>query len=142
VPYVGLNLFRNGYKYFASNRQEQAHLNIAGAGFWDWPGPSDEILFDQARITPVLNGRAHADFLVQVSNKKGDFLSFIARPYGKTRNYLDRRILAQQLVAHWDYNEFLFTMEQLAGRVSGQPITRETMGQAHGTLEYTYGLGL
>ncbi len=142
VPYLGYNLFRNGYRYFDSNRKEQAHLNFAAAGFWDWPGSSEQILFNKARIVPVVNHGPHADFLVQVSNNKGDFLSFVASPFGKTRNYLDRHLLGGRLTSHWDYNEYLFRMEQLAGRISGRPITRESIGQGYGTLEYTYGLGL
>ena len=46
--------------------QEQAYIDIAAAGFWDWPGPSEQILFDKARIIPVIGDGPHADFLVQV----------------------------------------------------------------------------
>jgi hypothetical protein len=142
VPYVGLNLLRKGYTFFESNWKEQAAIDIAAAGFWDWPGPAEQILFNEARITPILGEKAHPNFLVQVRNKRGDFLSFLAAPYGQTRFFIDRPVLGGRLEMHWSYNEYMFRMEQLAGRVSGQAITRETMGQAHGTLEYTYGLGL
>lgn len=142
IPYVGLNLFRRGYQYFDSNRKEQAFVDIAAKGFWDWPGSAHEIVFDKARITPVLKEGPHADFMVQVSNKQGDFLSFLAVAAGQTRCSLERPVSGGRFQTHWNYNEFMFRMEQLAGRVSGQPITRETMGQAYGSLEYTYGLGL
>lgn len=142
LPYVGLNFGRKGYKYFDSNRKEQSFVDIGGKGFWDWPDSSARIWFENARTVPIIGSGPHAKFLVQASNKKGDFLSFLAEPYGQTRSFIERPILGGRLATHWDYNEFMFRMEQLAGRVSGRPITRESMGQAYGTLEYTYGLGI
>jgi hypothetical protein len=33
-------------------------------------------------------------------------------------------------------------MEDLSGQIAGQRLSRETVGQAFGSFEYTYGLGL
>jgi hypothetical protein len=144
VPYVGLNLFRRGYRFFNDQQKEQAALPIAGAAFWDWHGPSEQILFDQARITPIVsNGNgSHPKFDVSVSNKQGDHLSFFINTYGHTNLYLDRSILGNFVRTHWNYNEFMFKMEQLQGSVQGKPISLETMGQGFGNIEYTWGLGL
>lgn len=141
VPYVGQNLFRKGYQFFDSNKKEQRSLSIAAAGFWDWPGPSEQILFNKAKITPVL-GDPHPTFEVAVSNKAGDFVNFLAATYGHTRFWIDRPIWGGRKETHWSYNEYMFRMENLAGRVQGREISKETMGQAFGSLEYTWGLGL
>jgi hypothetical protein len=142
VPYIGLNLFRRGYRLFGSQRKEQTALPIAEAAFWDWPGASEQVLFNEARVTPVLRNGRHPQFDVFVSNKQGDYLSFLAVPYGHTNLYLDRQILANWVRSHWNYNEFMFKMERLNGTVQGKPVTHNTMGQGFGSLEYTWGLGI
>ena len=144
VPYVGLNLFRRGYRFFNSQQKEQTALPIAGAAFWDWPGASEQILFDQASVTPILsNGNgSHPKFDLSVRNKQGDHISFLINTYGHTNLYLDRSVLGNFVRTHWNYNEFMFRMEQLQGSVQGKPISYETMGQGFGNIEYTWGLGL
>jgi hypothetical protein len=142
IPYVGLNLLRKGYKLFKSERMEQLALPISGNAFWDWPGQSEEIVFNKASITPRYNPGPYPQFDVQVSNKQGDHLSFLAQTYGHTCNYIDRPVIANRAEFHWNYNEFMFRMANLKGRVSGKEITHETMGQNFGNLEYAWGLGL
>lgn len=142
VPYVGLNLLRRGYHFFGSNQKEQTAVSILPAGFWDWAGASEQITFTTARVTPVLGLGRHPQFDVQVSNKQGDFVNFRAAPYGHTNLYIDRPLLGGWLRSHWNYNEFMFRMAGLNGRVQNKPITQDTMGQGFGSLEYTWGLGL
>jgi hypothetical protein len=142
VPYLGFNLFRKGYKFLNRNWKEQASISVSPGAFWDRPGPSEQIRFGKAAVTPILGRGPHPRFQVKVSNKQGDYLEFLASPYGHTRFYIDRPVLRGLLETHWDYNEYMFRMEHLAGRVGGEPISRETMGQGFGTLEYTWGLGL
>jgi hypothetical protein len=142
VPYVGRNLRRRGYHFFPTNRQEQAALSLAPAAFWDWAGPSERIWLKQARVTPVLGRGAHPQFDVQARNKQGDYVNFTAAPYGHTRFYIDRPLLGGRTTSHWDYNEYMFRMENLNGRIQNRPIHKESMGQAFGSLEYTWGLGL
>ena len=79
---------------------------------------------------------------MQVSNKQGDFVNFRAAPYGHANLYIDRPLLGGWLRSHWNYNEFMFRMVGLNGRVQNKPITQDTMGQGFGSLEYTWGLGL
>jgi hypothetical protein len=142
IPYVGLNLLRKGYKFFNSERLEQITLPISDAAFWDWPGPSDEIRFNKASITPLLDLGPYPQFDVRVSNKQGDHLSFRAETYGHSCFYIDRPILNNRAEIQWNYNEFMFRMVNLNGRVSGKEITYETIGQGYGNLEYAWGLGL
>ncbi len=142
IPYVGFNLLRKGYKLFKSERIEQMTLPIAANAFWDWPGPSEEIRFNKASIKPLFDLGPYPQFEVQVSNKQGDNLSFRAETYGHTSNYIDRPILNNRAEIHWNYNEFMFRMAGLNGRVSGKEINYETMGQNYGNLEYAWGLGL
>lgn len=141
VPYVGMNLLRKGYRLFSSQRLEQASIPIGGAAFWDWPGASEEIRFNKASITPVLYEGRYPHFDVAVSNQQGDHLTFRAATYGHACNYIDRPFLGKREI-HWNYNEFMFRMVNMVGRVSGKEITRETMGQNFGNLEYAWGLGL
>ncbi len=142
VPYVGFNLLRKGYKLFKSERLEQITLPIADSAFWDWPDASDEIRFSKARITPLLERGPYPQFQVQVRNRQGDFLNFLAETYGHSHFYIDRPVLGGRLESHWTYNEFMFRMVGLQGSVSGREITHQTMGQGFGNLEYAWGLGL
>ncbi len=141
VPYVGLNLLRRGYRFFEDERRERTAVAISGAAFWDWPGASAQILFNRASVTPRL-GDPYPQFEVQVSNPQGDYINFRAATYGHANMSLDRPLLGGWLRSHWNYNEYMFKMEGLNGRVSGRTISQETMGQGYGNLEYTWGLGL
>ncbi len=142
IPYVGFNLLRKGYKLFKSERLEQMTLPISANAFWDWPGPSEEVRFNKASITPLFDLGPYPQFEVKVSNRQGDQLSFRAETYGHTSNYIDRPILKNRAEIHWNYNEFMFRMAELNGRVSGKVINYETMGQNYSNLEYAWGLGL
>jgi len=117
-------------------------LPSAANAFWDWPGPSEEVVLNKASITPLYNLGPFPQFDVQVSNDQGDHLSFLAQTYGHACNFIDRPILRNRAEIHWNYNEFMFRMTNLNGRISGKEITYETMGQGFGNLEYAWGLGL
>ena len=142
IPYVGLNLLRKGYKFFNRERLEQATLPIAASAFWDWHDATDEIRFNKASITPLLDVGPYPQFDVLVSNDQGDNLAFRAETYGHSHFYIDRPVLGKRMEMHWTYNEFMFRMAELHGRVSGKEISYETMGQNFGNLEYAWGLGL
>lgn len=141
VPYVGLNLLRRGYRFFADERRERTAVAISAAAFWDWPGASEQILFNRASVIPLLGG-PYPQFDVRVANPQGDYLNFRAAPYGHANMSLDRPLLGGWLRSHWNYNEYMFRMEGLNGRVGGRTISQKTLGQGFGNLEYTWGLGL
>ncbi len=142
IPYIGRHLFRKGYTFFSSEKQEQRALPVGQAGFWDWYGPSEQILFNKASVTPLFTEGPHPDFAVEVSNKQGDFLRFRADVRGHTHLYIDRPVLGGRKETHWTYNEFMFRMQELDGRIGDKIINKETMGQGFGNLEYSWGLGL
>lgn len=141
VPYVGRHLFRKGYQFFDSNRKEQATISLGGKSFWDWPDASERIwLAQHTRVTPVLGRGEHPQFEVSAGNKGGDFVQFTAVPYARTGFFLERPLWRGH--SHWNYNEYLFCMEDVQGQIQGRPINKESMGQGFGNLEYTWGLGL
>ncbi|MFO7662855.1 MAG: hypothetical protein R6X18_09705 [Chloroflexota bacterium] len=142
VPYLGLNLFRKGYHFFHSNRLEQTTIPIVQSAKWISPGSTEPIHFNRISATPILGQGPHPLFTIKATNQQGDHISFTAVPYGLSRFYIDRPILGRLVESHWNYNEYMFRMESLIGSINGQTVTRETRGQAFGSLEYAYGLGL
>lgn len=142
VPYLGLNLFRKGYKFFNSNRLEQATLPITQSATWIPPGAAEPVKFERMSATPVLGRGPHPYFEIAARNAQGDHIAFTAAPYGLSRFFIDRPILGGLVESHWNYNEYMFRMDDLSGSIGGRPISRERNGQAYGSLEYTYGLGL
>ena len=142
VPYIGLQLFRRGYRFFASDAPERATISIRPAGLWEVRKGSRIVRFDTARVTPIISDGLHPHFAVHARNRHGDFVRFIATTYGHARNYIDRPLLRGWLETHWSYNEYMFRMEDLHGRIGDRVISKETVGQGFGTLEYTWGLGL
>jgi hypothetical protein len=91
---------------------------------------------------PVLGRGPHPEFEIRARNDAGDRIAFTAAPYGLSRFYIDRPILGGLVESHWNYNEYMFRMEELTGSIGGRPLSRESHGQAYGSLEYTYGVGL
>lgn len=142
VPYIGLNMRRKEYGFFASERKERAVINISGKAFWDWNDASERTWLKNCKVTIGLNGDKYPHFEVRAQNKQGDFVNFTAVPYERGEFFIDRPILGGRVETHWHYNEFLIRAENLSGSIQGKAITKETMGQAFGSLEYTYGLGL
>jgi hypothetical protein len=141
IPFLGPQLFRRGYKFFASNSAERLTIPLKQSGFWHWGSGEGEIDFDRIRVEPLLDTGDHPDFDVRVENDDGDYVRFVARTYGHARNWLDRERLGGRVASHWSYNEFMFRMAGLAGRIDGRRIDEASMGTGFGTLEYSTGLG-
>ena len=142
VPFIGPQLFRRGYKFFSSNRLERLTIPLRQSGFWHWGDGSGQVEFDRVTVEPLLDGGEHPDFDVRVENDAGDYVRFVARTYGHARNWLERERLGGRFDSHWSYNEFMFRMAGLAGRVDGRNIDKASLGTGFGTLEYSTGLGL
>ena len=142
VPYVGPQLFRKGYRFFRSERLEGATLAIKPSATWVPPGAAAPIRFDRVSATPRLGRGPYPQFDVRAANAAGDEVAFTAAPYGLSRFYIDRPVLGGLLETHWNYNEFMFRLEDLAGHVAGRALSRQTLGQAFGSFEYAYGVGL
>jgi len=142
VPYIGPQLFRKGYRFFGSEWLERRTISIAPNAFIDFAGASDRLLFDKARITPIFGDGPHPNFAVHAQFKNGDFIRFRADSYGHARQYLDRPVLNKRVNTHWSYNEYMFRMRELSGRIGDKIINKQTMGNGFGSLEYAWGMGL
>jgi hypothetical protein len=142
VPYIGPHLFRRGYRFFNSARLERSAISISPGAFIDFPGASERLLFDTSRVTPVLKNGSHPDFEVSARSKNGDFIQFYAECAAHAPQTLSRRIFGGKLFTHWSYNEYMFRMRDLNGRVGGKVINQQTVGNGFGNVEYTWGLGL
>lgn len=142
VPFIGPQLFRKGYRFFSSNTLERAIIPIRRSGLWDPNTDEQPVSFSSAHVKPVFGSNPHPRFDVYASNEEGDFVEFVASPYGHIRSYIDRPLLGGLLESHWSYNEYLFRIEDLQGRIGDRIISNGTMGQGFGTLEYAWGLGL
>lgn len=141
VPYIGLNFFRRDYSFYAP-RLEQTALTLHSTAFLDIPGRSEPKQFDKCRVTPIPDGGPHPTFLVKAEARNGDFLSFLIVPYGHTRIPMKRKLFRRAVETHYDYNEYIFRMKELNGRVGSRIINHQTAGTGYGSLEYTWGLGL
>jgi hypothetical protein len=142
IPFLGPQLFRQGYKFFSSSRLERLTIPLRQSAFWNWGSKGGHVEFDTISVEPLLGTGEQPDFDVRVENGEGDYVRFVARTYGRARNWLDRPRLGGQFTSHWSYNEFMFRMAGLTGRISGTPIDAESVGTGFGTLEYSTGLGL
>jgi len=142
IPFVGPQLFRHGYRFFSSERLERLTIPLRETGFWHWGSGEGHVEFDSVSIEPLLDAGEHPDFEVRVETDAGDYVQFVTRTYGHARNWLERERLGGRVESHWDYNEFLFRMAGLTGRVDGKRIDEGSMGAGFGTLEYSTGLGL
>jgi hypothetical protein len=142
VPYIGPNLFRRGYKFFNKEWIEQRTISVAPAAYIDFHGATERLDFDTAKITPILGNGPHPDFGVHAKFKNGDFIRFRAECYGHAGQYIDRSVLNGRASTHWTYNEYMFRMRELSGRIGEKLINKKTMGNGFGSLEYTWGLGL
>ena len=136
------NLFRKGYKLFKNEWLERSSISISPGAFIDFAGASERMMFDTARVTPLLDNGAHPDFLVHAYSKNGDYVKFIAHCKGHATQSLGRSILGGRVNTYWSYNEYMFRMGDLTGRVGDKSVNHQTMGNGFGNLEYTWGIGL
>jgi len=142
VPFLGPQLLRRGYRFFDSKRLERATIPVKQSALWDSATGDRLVEFDSATIEPVFDDGPHPSFEVAVDDGDGNYVEFTATSYGHARNYIDRSLLGGLTESHWSYNEYLFRMDGLKGNIKGESITKETVGQGFGTLEYACGLGL
>jgi hypothetical protein len=142
IPYIGFNLTRKGYKFFGSNRAEQAALPVTQNAFFFPNGSTEPVHFKRVIARPLLDRGPHPYFEVEARNSAGDSFTFLAASHGHARFTIDRPVLGSLTDTHWSYNEYVFRMEQLRGRVGGREISAQTLGQGYGNMEYTWGLGL
>ncbi len=141
-PYFGLNVFRRE-TWYLPNWLEQPSIPIKPSSYISTAESryQNTLLFDKTRIIPVTNGRKYPNFRVACHSANGDFLEYTAVSHAHTQFLLDEKIFANLLRSRFNYNEYLFKVDGLNGRINGKPITSHTFGPGWGNLEYTWGLG-
>jgi hypothetical protein len=139
IPYLGPHLLRRG-DWFFPNIVEKATVPIKGGAYFFWPDTHDLVQFDRRRITPLLSDKPYPDFLIECRSSAGDYLTYRAVSYSHAQVLLDERIL-KVVPMRYNYNEYMFQIEDLAGQVGGRPVNKKTVGQGFGNIEYTWGLG-
>ncbi|MCA9989508.1 MAG: hypothetical protein H6666_16450 [Ardenticatenaceae bacterium] len=140
VPYAGLQALRRKHAFYRSGL-EKATLPVLPGAFLYRPGWDDWLRVDRVAVRPDFNAGPYPHFAIRAANKAGDFIQFRAEPHAHARFFMDRQVLRGRLRTHFDYNEYLFRMVGVSGRVAGQPFDEGSAGPGYGNLEYTWGLG-
>lgn len=142
IPYFGLNLFRRG-TWFFPQLLEQATIPVKGGSYISVPMGNGRFSpeFDKTTITPIVGGK-YPDFQVECRSRNGDFLSYRAVSHAHTQFLLDEPILGSHaLHSRFNYNEYLFKIVDINGRIGDRLLNYKTLGQGWGNLEYTWCLG-
>lgn len=140
VPYIGLQLFRRGDRFFP-NMLEQATMPIRQIGGYIYSDDFGEIRFDKARVTPYINGKL-PQFLVECRSKNGDFIRYRAVVYSHAQILVERPLLRGLWHSRYNHNDYLFRIEDLVGSIGGKPLDTSALGNGFGSIEYSWGLAL
>lgn len=140
VPFLGPHLLRRG-DWFFPNLLENLTLPIQGSAYFSRSGTWETVEFEQVRVKTILGHGPYPDFLVSCRHGSNDYLQFRAVSHAHAQVLLDRPLLGP-LSSRYNYNEYLFRIEELAGAIGGQPLPTEELGTGFGNCEYTWGLGL
>ena len=140
VPFLGPHLLRRGDWFFPS-RLENLTLPIQGNAYFSRSGTREMVEFDQVQAETLLGHGPYPDFLVSCRRTGGDFVQFRAVSHAHTQVLLDRPLLGP-LSSRYNYNEYLFRIEDLAVSIGGESLGPAQLGTGFGNCEYTWGLGL
>lgn len=140
VPFLGPHLLRRGDWFFPS-RLENLTLPIQGNAYFARSGSWETVEFKQVQVKTLLGHGPYPDFLVSCRRAGGDFFQFRAVSHAHTQVLLDRSLLGP-LSSRYNYNEYLFRIEDLAASIGGNELGPEQLGTGFGNCEYTWGLGL
>jgi hypothetical protein len=139
IPYMGLQLWRHG-DWFLPNFLEQATVSLASSAYFVWGDSREKIMFNKFRVTPIVGGE-YPHFDVACHSPQGDFMHFQAISYSHAQVLLDERIVLGFRQSRYNYNEYMFRIEGLKGRLDGKTIDQKSLGNGFGNCEYTWGLG-
>jgi hypothetical protein len=132
-------LLRRG-DWFFPQAMERAMIRVKGGGYFSWGDTRETVTFDSLRAAPVFGAKPWPDFEVEARSAAGDFLRFRAASYAHAQVLLDEKVL-RFVPFRYNYNEYLFEVAELDGRIGGRAVTAATVGQGYGNCEYTWGLG-
>lgn len=139
VPYLGLHVLRRGDWFFPKPLENLSAPLLANAYFWD-ATTGDLTIFDRRVSVRVHPNSRYPNFTVHCTTTTGDSLTY------HTRSYSHNQVIMERPLGRWDslynYNEYLFRVDDLTGRVAGRPLSPRTLGTGYGNCEYTWGLGL
>jgi hypothetical protein len=141
VPYLGLQLFRQG-DWFFSPSVETKTVGIIPGAFFVWGDSLEMVRFNRVRVTPHVRRDAYPAFMVECRSAAGDFIRYRIESYGHAQLKLERRVLRGLLRSGFNYNEYMFRVQDLSGVVGGRDLTKANLGNGFGNIEYTWGLGL
>lgn len=140
VPFVGLHLLRRG-DWFFPGWLENLTVPIQPSGYFCRGGTWQNVEFSRVEVRVQLGRGPYPDFQVACYNEDGDFLQYRALSYAHAQVLLDRPLVGQ-LHSRYNYNEYLFRVEDLSGVIAGEPVDGGSLGQGYGNCEYTWGAGL
>jgi hypothetical protein len=139
VPYFGPHLIRRG-TWFFPQAIERVSLPLWGGGYFFWADRQQRINLTRRSVTPILSSKPFPDFLVECGTDEGDFVSFRAASHAHAQVLLDEKRLGFW-PSRYNYNEYLFRIEDVRGQIAGRPVTAATVGNGYGNIEYTWGFG-
>lgn len=139
-PYVGLNLLRQG-DWFFPNLLERPAIPVTSSAFLYLPGRNERVRFDKSQVKPIIGRGPFPQFEVHYSAKNGDFMRYRIEPYSHAQVLLDRPVLSRFWLSRYNYNEYIFRLRDLSGRVNGQALDSQKLGNGFGNIEYTWSFG-
>lgn len=140
IPYLGPQLLRRG-DWFFPGWVENLTLPLQATAYFCQGGSRRTVIFTQVSVNPILGNASYPQFLVSAITENGEFLRFRAVPYAHAQVLLERPLLGP-LWSLYNFNEYLFDIEDLSGSIDGKQINSSLIGPGYGNCEYTWGLGV
>lgn len=141
VPYVGPHLFRRGHRFFP-HWLERAAAPIKPSSYFVQGGSWQQVDFNQTQVKILPHKSQYPQFAVHCQADNGDYIQYRLEPHAHTGFLLDRPLWRGLWKTRFNYNEYLFHIRDLSGRIAGRALNLKQLGQGFGNLEYTWGLGL
>jgi hypothetical protein len=140
IPFLGPHILRRG-DWFFPNRVENITLPLQPSAYFYHCGSGKTVNFSKVSVDPILDNGDYPNFLVSATSENGEFLRFRADSYTHAQVLLERSVLGP-LWSLYNYNEYLFNIEDLTGSIDGKTINSSLIGSGYGNCEYTWGLGV
>ncbi len=140
-PYLGFQMFRRGDKFLPRTFERvTSHLGTTSYFYDAQTGEIEN--FERYRLQAFPRKGTFPWFTVEAWNRKGNFIKFIANAHGHAQFLLDRRVVKRLWISRFNYNEFMFKVEKLQGKIGQKTLNKQTLGQGWGNHEYTWGFSL
>lgn len=145
VPYFGLQNFRRSDSFF-SPWLERMVKPIIPTAYFNFADSDDEIVFDTVEVI-ILDDNGTIDrkkpkLYIHAQSENGDYLKMIIQAHAHAQFLLDRRVIARIWQTMYNYNEFPIKVLKMRGKIGDRVLSKGTLGQGWGNLEYTWGMSL